>query len=52
MKVADENKRSFTKEKLEMGKTILGLQSGTNQGASQRGMTPYGASRQILPDGK
>ncbi|XP_015926251.1 myophilin [Parasteatoda tepidariorum] len=52
VKVADENKRAFSKEKLELGKTIIGLQSGTNQGASQRGMTPYGAPRQILPDGK
>ncbi|CAL1278551.1 unnamed protein product [Larinioides sclopetarius] len=52
VKVADENKRIFSKEKLEMGKTIIGLQSGSNQGASQRGMTPYGAPRQILPDGR
>ncbi|XP_035212294.1 muscle-specific protein 20-like [Stegodyphus dumicola] len=52
VKVADENKRLFTKEMLEMGKTIIGLQSGSNQGASQRGMTPYGAPRQILPDGR
>ncbi|XP_064477344.1 calponin-1-like [Ornithodoros turicata] len=52
VKVADENKRLFPKEKLEMGKTIIGLQSGTNKGASQAGMTPYGASRQILPDGR
>lgn len=52
VKVADENRRDFTKEKLELGKTIIGLQSGTNKGASQAGMTPYGASRQILPDGR
>lgn len=52
MKVADENKRLFSKEILEMGKTVIGLQSGSNQGASQRGMTPYGAPRQILPDGR
>lgn len=35
-----------------MGKTVIGLQSGSNLGASQRGMTPYGAPRQILPDGR
>lgn len=35
-----------------MGKTVIGLQSGSNLGASQRGMTPYGAARQILPDGR
>lgn len=52
VKVADENKRLFSKEIMEMGKTVIGLQSGSNQGASQRGMTPYGASRQILPDGR
>lgn len=52
VKVADENKRLFSKEILEMGKTVIGLQSGSNQGASQRGMTPYGAPRQILPDGR
>jgi len=26
---------------------MIGLQYGTNKGASQAGMTPYGASRQI-----
>lgn len=52
VKVADENKRNFSKELLDKGKTIIGLQSGSNQGASQRGMTPYGATRQILPDGR
>ena len=30
---------------------IIGLQSGSNKGASQAGMTPYGAARQIIPDG-
>lgn len=29
VKVADENKRDFSKEKLELGKTIIGMQSGT-----------------------
>ena len=29
---------------------IIGLQSGSNKGASQAGMTPYGATRQIKPD--
>ncbi|XP_047737694.1 calponin-3 [Hyalella azteca] len=31
---------------------IIGLQSGSNKGASQAGMTPYGATRQIMPDGE
>ena len=34
------------------GQKIIGLQSGSNKGASQAGMTPYGAPRQIIPDGK
>ncbi|XP_013776415.1 myophilin-like, partial [Limulus polyphemus] len=50
VKVAEENKRAFTKEQIEMGKTVLSLQTGTNRGASQAGMTPYGSIRQILPD--
>merc|ERR1711981_1036625 len=29
---------------------VIGLQYGTNKGASQAGMTPYGASRQIRPE--
>ena len=31
---------------------MIGLQYGTNKGASQAGMTPYGASRQIRLEGK
>lgn len=52
VKVAEENKRLFDKSTLDMGKTIISLQAGTNKGASQAGMTPYGSSRQILPDGR
>merc|ERR1711890_57209 len=29
--------------------SVIGLQYGSNKGASQAGMTPYGASRQIRP---
>jgi hypothetical protein len=50
VKVADQNKRSFTKEILDKSKSVIGLQAGTNKGATQSGMTPYGASRQIMPD--
>ncbi|KAK7075960.1 hypothetical protein SK128_004329, partial [Halocaridina rubra] len=32
------------------GHQIIGLQAGSNKGASQAGMKPYGAPRQILPD--
>merc|ERR1712062_857162 len=42
-----ENKRQFDEEVLKAGQSMIGLQYGTNKGASQAGMTPYGASRQI-----
>lgn len=52
VKVADENKRNFSSEKLAESTKIIGLQYGTNKGASQAGMTAYGTARQILPDGR
>ena len=51
VKVADEHKRNFSAEQLAESHKIIGLQYGSNKGASQSGMTPYGATRQILPDG-
>merc|ERR1712156_1269924 len=42
-----ENKRNFDDGVLKAGQSMIGLQYGTNKGASQAGMTPYGASRQI-----
>lgn len=51
VKVADENRRNFTQDKLLESQKIIGLQYGTNKGASQAGMTAYGTTRQILPDG-
>jgi len=50
VKQANENKRNFDEETLKAGKNLIGLQYGTNKGASQAGMTPYGASRQIRPE--
>lgn len=47
-KKAQENKREFTDEQLSEGKNIIGLQMGTNKGASQAGMTSYGLGRQII----
>ncbi|KAG8449994.1 hypothetical protein GDO86_016614 [Hymenochirus boettgeri] len=47
-KKSQENKREFTQDKLKEGKNIIGLQMGTNKGASQSGMTGYGMPRQIL----
>ncbi|CAG0921076.1 unnamed protein product [Notodromas monacha] len=52
VKVSDENRRNFTREQLAASSKIIGLQYGSNSGASQRGMTAYGTTRQILPDGK
>lgn len=51
VKVADENPREFSADQLAESHKIIGLQYGSNKGATQSGMTPYGATRQILPDG-
>lgn len=45
---SQENRREFTEEQLAEGKSIIGLQMGTNAGASQSGMTGYGLPRQII----
>jgi hypothetical protein len=37
-----ENKREFTDEQLAAGKTVIGLQAGTNKCASQKGMAMGG----------
>jgi len=50
VKVADEHRRNFSAEQLAESHKIIGLQYGSNKGATQSGMTPYGATRQILPD--
>lgn len=43
-----ENPRNFSDNQLQEGKNVIGLQMGTNRGASQAGMTGYGMPRQIL----
>ncbi|KAM4703506.1 transgelin [Rhinophrynus dorsalis] len=48
MKKAQEHKRDFSDDKLKQGKNVIGLQMGSNQGASQAGMTGYGRPRQII----
>lgn len=45
---AQENRREFTEEQLQEGRNVIGLQMGTNRGASQAGMTGYGQPRQII----
>ncbi|KAL3971255.1 speedy [Sarotherodon galilaeus] len=47
-KKAQENRREFSDEQLKEGQSVIGLQMGTNKGASQAGMTGYGRPRQII----
>jgi len=49
VKVAKENKRNFSQDTLLESQKIIGLQYGSNKGASQSGMTAYGSGRQIIP---
>ena len=46
-KEATENKRDFSDEQLNAGQSIIGLQMGTNRGASQAGMS-FGKTRHIV----
>jgi len=49
-KMATQNKRAFDDATLKAGQSVIGLQYGSNKGASQAGMTAYGTGRQIRPD--
>jgi len=49
-RVSSENKRDFDDSVLKAGQSVIGLQYGSNKGASQAGMTAYGTGRQIRPD--
>ncbi|CAL1689467.1 unnamed protein product [Lasius platythorax] len=46
-KPADECKREFTEEQLRAGEGLIGLQAGSNKGATQAGQS-IGATRKIL----
>ncbi|XP_037078697.1 LOW QUALITY PROTEIN: muscle-specific protein 20-like [Pollicipes pollicipes] len=46
-KPAEANVREFDDETIAAGKTVIGLQAGTNQGASQAGQN-IGAGRKII----
>ncbi|XP_032492533.1 transgelin-2-like [Phocoena sinus] len=46
-KKSKENPRNFSDDQLQEGKNVIGLQMGTNRGASQAGMTSYGMPCQI-----
>ena len=41
------NLREFTDDQRKQGQNVIGLQMGSNKGASQAGATPYGLGRQI-----
>uniref|UniRef100_A0A667HR03 Transgelin n=1 Tax=Lynx canadensis TaxID=61383 RepID=A0A667HR03_LYNCA len=43
---AQQNRRGFSEEQLRQGQNVIGLQMGSNKGASQAGMTGYGMPRQ------
>ena len=45
-KESTENKREFDPAALQAGQAVIGLQMGSNQGASQTGMS-FGTTRQI-----
>ncbi|KAK1168305.1 transgelin-3-like [Acipenser oxyrinchus oxyrinchus] len=45
---AQGNRREFSEEQLRQGQSLIGLQMGSNRGASQSGMTGYGMPRQIM----
>ncbi|NXE16776.1 TAGL2 protein, partial [Lophotis ruficrista] len=47
-KPPQENRRVFSEDKLKEGPPPIGLQMGTNRGASQAGPPGYGMPRQIL----
>lgn len=44
---AEENRREFTEQQLRASESIIGLQAGTNRGATQSGQS-FGASRKII----
>ncbi|XP_018332048.1 muscle-specific protein 20 [Agrilus planipennis] len=46
-KPADENKRHFSEQQMRAGEAIIGLQAGSNKGATQSGQN-FGASRKII----
>ncbi|CAM4534690.1 hypothetical protein PO909_025181 [Leuciscus waleckii] len=42
------HKREFSEEQLRQGRSLIGMQMGSNRGASQAGMSGYGTPRQIM----
>ncbi|KAJ8278673.1 hypothetical protein COCON_G00057390 [Conger conger] len=48
VKYADKQARAFDEEKMKAGNCVIGLQMGTNKGASQAGMNAYGTRRHLF----
>lgn len=46
-KESTENKRDFSQEQLKAGQSVIGLQMGSNKGATQSGMN-FGKGRMIV----
>jgi len=44
---SEENRREWTETQLRAGEGVIGLQAGTNKGATQAGQS-FGATRKIL----
>jgi len=44
---SEENRREFSQQQLRAGEAIIGLQAGSNKGATQSGQN-FGASRKII----
>lgn len=44
---SEENRREWTEEQLRAGEAVIGLQAGSNKGATQAGQS-FGATRKIL----
>lgn len=44
---SEENKRAFSEQQLRAGEGLIGLQAGSNKGATQAGQN-FGASRKII----
>ncbi|XP_076867626.1 transgelin-3a [Brachyhypopomus gauderio] len=42
------HRREFSEDQLRQGRALIGMQMGSNRGASQSGMTGYGTPRQIM----
>ncbi|KAE9415462.1 hypothetical protein Angca_004503, partial [Angiostrongylus cantonensis] len=50
VRLSHSRPRKFPESVMRRGEMVIPLQYGTNKCASQKGMTPYGLTRQIKPD--